>query len=146
MKNVKLAVAVINHILDHPETWSQQVWHCRTTHSFAGHVQIMGSCAENVEKCYDAFIKLLECSREDAAWLAYTGRTLSELHTYVKSYVEGTPYFDADGYDPIGYDRHGHCRHGFDQYGYDRYGYDRYGFDRYGYDRRGNRLTRLTAE
>ena len=151
MKNVKLAAQVINHILDNPETWDQGDWHCETTHCFAGYVQIMGGHPERAETCRQDLIDLLECSREDAIWLIYSGRTLPELHAYVKSYVEGVPYFDADGYDRNRYNRYGYNRYGYDRYGYDCYGYDRHGYnrsgyDRYGYDRRRNRLPRLTAE
>ena len=137
MKNVKLAVQVISHILDHPETWSQQVWHCGTTHCFAGHVQIMGGCPENGETCLEDMIDLLGCSEEDASWLVYTGRTLGELCAYVASYVDGTPYFDADGFGKDGFDRYGYGRNGYNRHGYDCHGYDRYGYDRRGYDHHG---------
>ena len=164
MKNVKLAVEVLNHILDNPDLWDQRDWHCGTTHCFAGHVQIMGGRPERAETCPQDMIDLLQCSAEDARWLAYSLRTLLELHAYVKSYVEGTPYFDADGYDCYGFDRngydcagydyhgfdrHGHDRKGYDRLGFDRHGYNRLGFDRYGYDRCGydwgkyNRLQNL---
>ena len=155
MKNVKLAVEVINHILDNPETWDQRDWHCGTTHCFAGHVQIMGGRAKDDDTCPQDLTDLLQCSAEDAAWLTNSRRTLSELHEYVAAYVNGTPYFDRYGYDPHGYDRNGfNCegydREGYDREGYDREGYGRNGYDRNGYDRNGHyhitRLPRLTAE
>ena len=118
MKNVKLAVEVVNHILDNPDLWDQREWHCGSTHCFAGHVQIMGGRAVWAATCLQDMVDLLECSREDAAWLAYTGRTLSELHAYVASYVNGTPYFDAEGYDRHGYNRHNHNCEGYDRNGH----------------------------
>ena len=145
MKNVKLAVEVLNHILDNPETWSQHEWLCGTTHCFAGRVQTMSGRPERVVFRLQDMADLLECGEEDASWLAYSRRTLSELHAYVAAYVNGTPYFDADGFGKDGFDRHNRGRDGNDREGYDREGYDRNGYDRHGYYRI-PRLPRLTTE
>ena len=145
MKNIRLAVEVVNHILDNPDLWDQYEWHCGTTHCFAGHVQIMGGRAENAKKCFNDLIELLGVCEEDADWLTNSRRPLSDLHAYVKSYVNGTPYFDRYGYDPHGYDRHNRYQEGYDCYGYDRNGYDRRGYNQEGYFQ-STRLPRLTVE
>ena len=102
----------------------------------------MGSRAQDIHTCLQDMTELLECSKEDAAWLTYSGRTLGELHAYAKSYADGVPYFDAEGYNRHGYGRDGYNREGYDCHGYDREGYDCYGYarscyDRHGYDRDG---------
>lgn len=40
MKNAVLAYKTLDHIKAHPKHWDQSVWHCGTTHCFAGLVEL----------------------------------------------------------------------------------------------------------
>ena len=40
MKNAALAYKALDYIRTHPKEWNQSVWHCETTHCFAGLVEL----------------------------------------------------------------------------------------------------------
>ena len=39
--NHKLLKQTMNQIIEHPETWEQDTWHCGTTHCFAGWAELI---------------------------------------------------------------------------------------------------------
>jgi hypothetical protein len=130
--NKENLVQVMNHILEHPETWDQGHWHCGTKHCIAGHAQLMAGKEENIDTVKKDAREWLGLSEYEAAWLFDPDRTKKELYDYVSAVVEGEDPF-PDEYNRAGYDRDG-C---------DRAGYDRDGYNRDGYNRKGKRLPRI---
>lgn len=133
---------IVNRILENPECWDQNNWHCGTAHCIMGHAQIDAGKEPDSDTAFDDGMEWLGLSIEDANWLSASGRKLPEIHAFATSALAGIAYFGPSGYDPNGYDRDGYDRRGYNRYGYDRHGYDRDGYnrdgyDKYGYDRHG---------
>ncbi len=133
LRGPELARAVMNHILAHPESWNQRHWHCGTSHCFGGFCQIKGGREQTAEAGSDAQ-ELLGIGYWDARWLFESSRTLYELYSWTKAFIEG---YAEDGFDSAGFDSAGFDRAGYDSAGYDSAGYDSAGFDRAGYDSAG---------
>lgn len=88
---------VLAAIEANPRHWDQTIWHCDTTHCFAGHAQLLmrglpadagfgaryaaGAGSFNVE--YDA-CKFLEISGDKAEWLFSGARTLDDFRTVAR--------------------------------------------------------------
>jgi len=129
-ENYKL---VLDKITSCPDEWDQWVWHCGTTHCFAGWAQILsGKPADRDTVRRDARV-FLDLSSIEANYLFEAARTLRDFNNYDRIVYDGDGY-DRTGYDRIGYDRDGRDRTGRDRTGRDINGYDRYGYDRIGYD------------
>lgn len=113
LKGDALMVAVMNQIIEHPETWDQKQWHCGTSHCFFGHAQIMGGRKQNDINAFNDGKELLGLGNADADWLSRGHRTLPEIYQFVKTWIDR----DADGYDCYGYNRDGYNRDGYDRDG-----------------------------
>ena len=141
--NTELLKRVVNHIIEHPETWDQRRWHCGTSHCVAGHCQIMAGKPPTDEGAADDAREALGLDWDDAAWLFAPERTLPEIHGFAKAVLAGEAGYNHADYDRDGYNRDGYNRLGYDRRGYDRAGYDRDGYNRLGYDRNGSKLPLL---
>lgn len=84
---------VLTHIEQHPEEWDQAVWHCRTSHCFAGFSEIFGGHVpplsedlhEDICKRACAFLGIEANEEESGAymphwnWLFHGDRTLDDF-------------------------------------------------------------------
>jgi len=70
--------AVINQIIDHPETWDQT----RCYLCLAGHAQVMGGMKANCSKVTIDAEKLLGLTHVEANYLFSRNRTLTELYGF----------------------------------------------------------------
>ena len=133
---------VIDVIEDNPHSWNQDFWHCKTTHCFSGHAQIISGKQANKETVRTDARIFLDMDIITFNWVSKVGRTLDDfksLLTNTKFDIDG---FDKDGYDIAGFDRDGFDRDEFDRDCFDRNSYNSDGFDRSGlnsdgYDRDG---------
>jgi len=138
--NKQLLAKVVNQIVSHPETRSQEEWNCDTSHCFAGWTQVfghgpMGQYVGGVSFADDA-ADLLGLTPDDARYLFSSLRTISEIHIRASELITERVWGE---YDEYGYNEYGIDRDGYDRNGYDRDGYDRYGRDRERYNRDGYR-------
>ena len=93
--NVEKFNQVFDHIKAHPETWSQDDWHCGTTHCFAGHAQIMSRGFEcELTAFRDASI-YLELTRLESRYLFSIDRTLEDFQEVSRlAKNRGSSYFE----------------------------------------------------
>ncbi len=136
MENItgkKLLAAAINQIIEHPETWNQQEWHCGTKHCLGGWCQILGGKEQNSGNVRVDMENLLLISKEESGWLCSPFRNFNEIYDFANIYCTG----NRDGYDSAGYNRYGYNRAGYNRDGYNRDGYNRDGYNRDGYNRDG---------
>ena len=78
MRNDALAQAVLDHIREHPEEWSQDAFLCGTTACFAGHAVLLGLAGvegDNFEERRGSF-RAWQTGRNRTLWQA--GRTLPD--------------------------------------------------------------------
>lgn len=135
---------VLRQIINHPETHDQTLWHCGTSHCFAGWSQIKAGKAPNNDTVREDACQWLGITLGESDWLFDGDRTVVDFVRFREEPKEG---YDRAGFNRTGYDRDGYARYGYDRDGYDRYGYDRDGFNRTGYDRQGrNRSGELHPE
>jgi hypothetical protein len=141
LRGEKLAKAVLNQILQHPETWDQNQWHCGTKHCFAGWSQILGGSQPDMASVQEEARTFLGIERFEADELFGRSCSLNKLYRFAANYnSEFRTRYNRDGYDRNGYDRTGYDRDGYDRDGYNRAGYDPDGYDRDGYNRAGQKL------
>lgn len=68
--------AAVDHILLHPETWDQGVWHWQTRHCFGGWCQILAGRPAGSSSVFSDLMQFGEVSRDDAGWLVDQDRSL----------------------------------------------------------------------
>ena len=132
LRGVELLRAAVNQVIQHPETWDQNSWHCGTKHCIAGWCEKLafGELTANPDvRAQDA----IGITVAESRWLFASVRSLPEIHRFAVDMSSGI----CDGYDRDGYDRDGYNCDGYNRYGYNRDGYDRNGYNRDGYDRDG---------
>ena len=100
LRGPDLLVAVVNHILQHPETWNQGVYHsrCGTRHCVAGWAQIMGGRDANKDTAHEDAEGLLGLSQGQAAYLFSIFRSLREIRKFAVKFRDGD-YVDYDDDD-----------------------------------------------
>lgn len=86
MKNSALAYQTLDHIKAHPEEWNQGVWHCGTSHCFAGLVEVF-TTGEDVssESTWDVAEQALGLTTAEAVLLFDAYNTLADLEETVDS-------------------------------------------------------------
>ena len=82
----KLFLRVMNHIIKHPEEWSQ-VNPCGTPCCVLGWVRIF--CGKMDICCEINAVNELKISKEVAEWIFDPYRTLPELYHFAKTFKEG---------------------------------------------------------
>lgn len=128
--------AVLDKIEADPQSWNQEVWHCGTTHCFAGHAQILFGKEANEDTVQRDAREYLDLCKADADYLFSSFRTMEDFKEFFSKEYDSQGY-DPDGFNFYGYDRDGFNRHGIDTLGFNRLGLDREGRDRNGYDKDG---------
>lgn len=102
---------VLDQITAHPETWNQSLWHCGTTHCFAGWAQLLAGLPVNdMTVRRDARI-FLDLSYHEANRLFAPDTSLDDFQSFLRN-PEG---YDRAGYDLAGYDRDGYDRDNLDR-------------------------------
>lgn len=98
--NVERFNQVLDHIIAHPETWNQEVFHCGTAHCFAGHAQIMsGVETREQHRTWNDAAKFLELSDVDSIYLFNSERTLGDFKLVAHlAKNHGTPDFTIPTY------------------------------------------------
>ncbi len=142
LRGLELLKAAVNHILEHPEQYRQEITHCGTTHCLCGWIQVLGGCGTDGDPVEDA-ARLTGLPIEHVAWLYSPERHLSEIHAYAADTLAGGHYFNRAGFNRDGFDRAGFDRDGFNRDGFNRDGFNRAGFNRAGFDRVGKKLPLL---
>lgn len=117
---------VVAVIKEHPENWDQSIWHCGTSHCFAGHAQLLS--VGHLPDAYISDASTLQVSvREDAAaWLDLSKGDADYFFHPVRRLEDFEAALQVDD-------------KGFDAYGYDADGFDKDGIDRLGFNREGVR-------
>ncbi|MGL5937068.1 MAG: hypothetical protein ACRCZI_15765 [Cetobacterium sp.] len=95
---------VLAQIEAHPETWNQKMWHCGTTHCFAGWAQVLSGKQANEDTARRDARVYLDLSIYEADYLFDPCRSLDDLKAG----------YDRDGYNRDGYNRAGYDRDGLD--------------------------------
>jgi len=133
--NKQLLADVVNRIITHPETHNQEIWHCDTSHCFAGLTQVLayGPMSQYPTNVKEDAADLLGLTPDYANYLFYPYRTFREIHLCVSELITGT----GDN---------GRDRYGRDQDSMDRDGIDRDGYDQYGIDQNGNSLPLIVVD
>jgi hypothetical protein len=155
-RGTELLRQVVNHIIEHPEEWSQGVWHssCGTYHCVAGHAEILGgrvtdpySIAADSNSIHKNAANLLGLSPESATWLFSSRRTLFEIYRFTYACLHPDEFvggYDSNGYNERCRDRTGRDRNGLltvaVEFAYDLGGYDCWGYNRAGRNIHGDRL------
>lgn len=90
---------VINQIIDHPQSWDQNHWHCATSHCFGGWCQLLGtkrvrdfkgSTLDAARQVIEHDVrKLLDLTDEVLEWLVSCERAFAELYMFSAMYVGG---------------------------------------------------------
>ena len=92
MKNAALAYKTLDHIKAHPEKWDQGVWHCGTTHCFAGLVELFTTGEDKSKaRTWDVAEEALGVSGEEATDLFYERNTLADLEKIIKTIFGSRP-------------------------------------------------------
>jgi hypothetical protein len=100
--NIERHNQIIEQIEKHPETWNQKLWHCGTTHCYAGWAQIFsGKEPDSITVIHDA-IEWLGLTTREAIIAFNSDNTLDFLKKLPKFFT-----YDQDGYDRDGRDRIG---------------------------------------
>ena len=97
----------INLILTNPDSWDRELYHsaCGTKHCIAGHGQIASGKPMSIPTCKADAQAWYGLTSEDAGWLFYPLRTLTELYEFAKAAIAGEPYFDSGGFGHNGFNR-----------------------------------------
>ncbi|HMP07606.1 MAG TPA: hypothetical protein PJ982_14750 [Lacipirellulaceae bacterium] len=100
LRGPDLLVAVVNHILQHRETWDQKEWHseCGTKHCVAGWTQVMGGQPMDEDCVVDDAEELLGLSYDEANYLFSSDRTLYEIRAFAVNFRDW--YYGEGAYAP----------------------------------------------
>lgn len=110
LRGNELLRAVVNHIIDDPESWDQVEYHswCGTKHCIAGWAQVLGGAdvssgewrmSLSLDASSDA-MKFLELTSDEACWLFSYDRTFDEIHEFAKARLEVRDYVDPPPPNP----------------------------------------------
>ena len=92
MKNAALAYKTLDYIKAHPEEWDQRLWHCGTTHCFAGLIELFTTGEdEAIAATWDVAQEALGVEKYDACLLFHGGNTLVELEEAIKEIFGSRP-------------------------------------------------------
>lgn len=86
LRGKALLAAAVNQIIQHPETWKQSQWHCRTSHCIGGWCQVLAGLPESNE-AYQEVPQLIGLSLSDADWLFAPERSLTEIHHFAHAFI-----------------------------------------------------------
>lgn len=96
---------VMNDILANPEHWNQSVWHCGTTHCFAGFVELRAAGVKpdcdwlkfDTDRTGDAAVEALGINWVFASLLFHSDSSLKDLQCAVDAYCGDVDWFDESG-------------------------------------------------
>lgn len=93
MKNAELAYKTLDYIKAHPEEWDQTMWHCGTTHCFAGHIElsITGKSQPDGLLTWDIAEEALGINIAESVQLFGESNTLADLEKIIKTIFGSRP-------------------------------------------------------
>lgn len=93
LRGKELMRAVINKIIESPESWDQTCWHspCKTKHCIAGWAQILGGGEPKGHRAQIEAQEFLGLTKEEANDLFDAGTPWPHIYEFAKRYIAGEP-------------------------------------------------------
>ncbi len=93
LRGPALAVAAMNQIIRHPETWMQSYWDCGSSHCFGGWCIALSHEPHSLNMNYTKFDHAKDLlgidEDESATYVFYAYRRLPTIYQWVKDFIKG---------------------------------------------------------